>query len=242
MSNLSHTIAILGFNNHKITLSVLNYLRKSGCNDHILFYDNGSWPSFENLITDSNITYHRNEKNIYVNPAWNEIFDLVETKYLTLLNNDCLIQSSDYFTDILYHMEQNEIAISSCKTKNIKSYNLFNKIYYRIKYKFSSKPLKYSKTARRQGWLMTINLEIYKTLDYKIPSYLKVWYGDDWIWSQIILNNLNYSLYKNRYALHVKSSSTSNVSNIIQDDIENIEKHGDWYKKITDEMHSKKYV
>ena len=34
----------------------------------------------------------RQEENIYVNPAWNDIFDLIQTKYLTLLNNDCFIQ------------------------------------------------------------------------------------------------------------------------------------------------------
>ena len=226
MSN-NHTIVILGFNNHKLTLSVVKQIRSTGCDDPILFYDNGSNPSFKGMIHDSNFKYHRNEKNIYVNPAWNEIFDLVKTKYLTLLNNDCLIQSSNYFSDVLSHMEQNKIIISSCKTKNIKSYNFFNKIFYKIKYKCHSKSLEFSNNARRQGWLMTINLKKYKTLDYKIPSYLKVWYGDDWIWSQIILHNLNYSLYKNRYALHVKSSSTSNMSSIIEDDIKNIEKYGD---------------
>jgi len=241
--NSNHTIAILGFNHHKLTLSAIKQIRESGCNDPILFYDNGSNPSFEGMINDSNFRYYRKEKNIYVNPAWNEIFDLVKTKYLTLINNDCLIQSYNYFSEILNHMDQNEIIISSCKTKNIQSYNFINKLFYKIKYKFySAKPLLFSNDARRQGWLMTINLEIYKTLDYKIPPYLKIWYGDDWIWSQIILNNLNYSVYKNRYALHVKSSSTSNLSNIIKEDIKNIEEYGNWYKQITDKMHQKKYV
>ena len=241
--NNNHTIAILGFNHHKLTLSAIQQIRESGCNDPILFYDNGSNPSFEGMINDSNFIYYRKEKNIYVNPAWNEIFDLVKTKYLTLINNDCLIQSYNYFSDILNHMDQNKIIISSCKTKNIQSYNFINKLFYKIKYKFySTKPLLFSNGARRQGWLMTINLKKYKTLDYKIPSYLKIWYGDDWIWSQIILNNLNYSIYKNRYALHVKSSSTSNLSSIIKEDIKNIEEHGNWYKKITNQMHQRKYV
>ena len=243
MSNLSHTIAILGFNNHKITLSVLNYLRKSGCNDHILFYDNGSWPPFENLITDSNITYHRNEKNIYVNPAWNEIFNMVETKYLTLLNNDCFIKSQKYFDDVIPHMEKNDIILSSCKTKNVRFSNFLVQSIYKLKYfRFNNTPLQYSSTARRQGWLMTLNLEIYKKIDYQIPDYLQVWYGDDWIMSQILLNKLNYAIYTNRYALHVKATSTSKVTDIIQKDIENIEIYGDWYKQITEEMHSKKYA
>jgi hypothetical protein len=89
---------------------------------------------------------------------------------------------------------------------------------------------------------MTINLFIYKSLDYKIPEYLKVWYGDDWIWSQILLNNLNSAIYTNKYALHVKGTSTSKIPEIIQSDIANIEKFGDWYKKITPIMHDKKYA
>ena len=50
---IDHTIAILGFNNHEITLSALKQIRKSGCNDHILFFDNGSNPSFKKLIDNA---------------------------------------------------------------------------------------------------------------------------------------------------------------------------------------------
>ena len=89
---------------------------------------------------------------------------------------------------------------------------------------------------------MTLNLDIYKSLDYKIPNYLKLWYGDDWIWSQIMKNNLRYAIYTNRYALHIRSSSSSKFMNIIEEDIINIEKEGKWFSEITKEMHSKKYV
>ena len=99
--NKNHTIAILGFNNHKITLSALKQIRKTGCKDHILFFDNGSLPSFEKLISDSNFTYYRIEKNIYVNPAWNKIFNLVNSKYLTLLNNDCFIEKLFRYCSLL---------------------------------------------------------------------------------------------------------------------------------------------
>jgi hypothetical protein len=102
--------------------------------------------------------------------------------------------------------------------------------------------LLFSNDARRQGWLMTLNLEVYKSLDYLIPDYLKIWYGDDWIFSQIMCNNLNYAIYTNRYALHVKGSTTSKLSHIIQQDTQNIEEHGEWFSNITERMHSKRYV
>jgi hypothetical protein len=140
-------------------------------------------------------------------------------------------------------MDNNEIILSSCKTRNIKYYNWFNRIYYKLLLGlFKSDKLLYSTNCRRQGWLMTLNLEVYKSLDFKIPNYLKLWYGDDWIWSQIINNNCKYAVYTNRYALHIRSSTTSKFSNIIKKDSLNLKKYGDWFFKVTDEMHSKKYI
>ena len=140
-------------------------------------------------------------------------------------------------------MEKNNIILSSCKTKNIPYYNIIIQYIFKMKYyRFKNSTLSFSSESRRQGWLMTLNLDKYKKLDYKIPEYLKVWYGDDWIWSQILLNNLNSVIYTNRYALHVRATSTSKIPDIIQSDVENLEKYGDWYKNITEIMHSKKYA
>ena len=239
----NHIIAVLGYNNHAITVQMISQLRQLGCNDHIIFYDNGSEPPFQSILNDNNISYHRNNKNIYVNPAWNELFNIVTSKYLTLLNNDCFIESPNYFNEIIPHMEKHNIILSSCKTKDISNYNPIIKHFYKILYYiFNNKPLKYSSNARRQGWLMTLNLEEYKKLEFIIPSYLKLWYGDDWIWSQVMKNNLKYAIYTNRYALHIRSSTSSKFSNITDEDTLNINKHGKWFFEMTEEMHSKKYV
>ena len=218
-------------------------LRKKGNHDHILIFDNGSTPSFEGLIHDNNMTYYRSEKNLYVNPAWNKIFDMVNTTYLTLLNNDCFIQSNNYFFEILPHMDKHNIVLSSCKTRHVKNYNSFIKFFYSCLFYFGKlSQLKYSNNARRQGWLITLNLEIYKTLDYVIPNYLNIWYGDDWIYSQILLKKLKYAIYKNRYALHIKGLTSSTLNHIINDDTQKLNKYGKWYQNITKEMHSKCYV
>ena len=121
-------------------------------------------------------------------------------------------------------MDANHIILSSCKTFNIKNltkikFNLYDK-YYNL---FQKNKLKYFSSARRQGWIMTINLNAYKTLDYKIPNYFKIWYGDDWIWSQILTNQFNYAIYKNRYAIHLRNKTISNpeFKKIIDTDKEN---------------------
>ena len=213
------------------------------CEDPIFFYDNGSDPPFHKYLNDKNISYHRKEKNVYVNPAWNEIFNLVNTKYLTLLNNDCFIESPNYFSEIIPHMEKYNIVLSSCKTRNIQSYNSLLRLYYKLLFVWAkNKPLEYSDNARRQGWLMTLNLKVYKSLKYEIPHYLKLWYGDDWIWSQVMKNNFKYAIYTNRYALHIRSSTISKFTNITDEDSVNLKKYGQWFLNITEEMHSKKYV
>ena len=80
---------------------------------------------------------------------------------------------------------------------------------------------------------MTINLNVYKTLNYKIPDYFKLWYGDDWIWSQILTNNLNYAIYKNRYAIHLRNKTISNqkFKKIIDLDKENFNKYNNLFNE-----------
>tara|TARA_B100000401_G_scaffold438337_1_gene386489 strand:- start:3912 stop:4658 length:747 start_codon:yes stop_codon:yes gene_type:complete len=229
-----HTIAILAYNNHEITINNIEMLINDG-NKNILLFDNGSEPSFEDFAKQKKLIYHRESKNIYVNPAWNKIFNMVSTKYLTLLNNDCYVLSKNYFHEILLHMDNDNIILSSCKTLNKKKIKIQNiKLYKKIYNYFYKKQLKYSIKARRQGWLMTLNLEEYKKLNYLIPNYIKIWYGDDWIWSQIIKNNRKYVVYKNRYALHLrnKTLSNSNIQNILNKDKKNMEEKGkDWVEK-----------
>ena len=209
---------------------------------NILLFDNGSEPSFENISNTLGIRYQREEKNCYVNPAWNKIFNQEKCEFLTLLNNDCFILSKQYFDKILPHMHINSIGISSCKTKNINQ--LKNVNFYTSDYFYFSdelEPLTFNDRARRQGWLMTIDLNKYKTLNYKIPEYLKLWYGDDWIWSQFIKNDVKTAVYKNRYAIHIKSSSISSrvMQDIVKADIDNLDKYGDWHREMSPFLHKR---
>ena len=239
---LSHTIAILAFNNHELTQKNLEHLCSMGYRKNILLFDNGSEPSFEKNSKQLDIRYHREDENCFVNPAWNIIFDQEDCDFLTLLNNDCFILSSSYFEDILPHMEKNKFGIASCKTKNIsylKNSNFKTNDYFYFPNEV--KTLIFNNHARRQGWLMTMNLKIYKSLKYLVPNYLKLWYGDDWIWSQFIKNNIKTAVYKNRYAIHIKSSSISSkeMQDIVTSDNDNLNKYGDWHREISPLLHKR---
>ena len=138
-------------------------------------------------------------------------------------------------------MQQNNIGITSCKTKNVKSFNkpLITAKFF-IFHKENRTP-KIIPNARRQGWLMTLNLQKYKQMDSLIPDYLKLWYGDDWIWGQFIQNKERYGVYNNRYAVHIRSTTTSSdiIKSIIENDNVNLSKYGDWYKKLSSKLHIK---
>ncbi|SVD33424.1 uncharacterized protein METZ01_LOCUS386278, partial [marine metagenome] len=143
------------YNNHALTLKNLEHLIALGYRENILLFDNGSDPSFESSAQKLEIRYHREPENIFVNPAWNIIFIQENCDYLTLLNNDCFILSPNYFTDVLDHMQNNDIGISSCKTKNIMQLNTELKTDNFFFFYKENKKLKFIANARRQGWLMT---------------------------------------------------------------------------------------
>ena len=225
-----------------MTIKNMEHLCSLGYGKNILLFDNGSEPSFENISKKLRIRYRREEKNCYVNPAWNKIFFQEKCEFLTLLNNDCFVLSPRYFEEILPYMHSSKIGISSCKTKNIphlKNDQFQTKDYYY--FSDEREPLIFNDQARRQGWLMTIDLNIYKTLNYKIPDYLKLWYGDDWIWGQFIENNLKTAVFKNRYAIHIKSSTISSreMQQIVKVDNENLIKFGDWHRKLSPKLHKR---
>ena len=241
MNKISHKIAILAYNNHDLTIKNLKHLISLGYKKNILLFDNGSQPTFETKAKKLDIQYHKVPNNIYVNPAWNFIFEKENCDYLTLLNNDCFILSENYFFEILEHMKKKCIGLSSCKTKNVSNLNKKLSTYNYFYFHNEKADLQYVLNARRQGWLMTIDMNIYKKLNYLIPDYLKIWYGDDWIWGQFLLNNYKTAVYKNRYAIHLKSSSMSSkeIQYIIEEDSNNLNKFGNWHDEISPLLHKR---
>ena len=224
---MNHTIAILGFNHHDITMKVLDRVMDQNPNCKVLFFDNGSIPSYKDLL-NSSIEYVRKPENVYVNPAWNEIFDICNTKFVTLLNNDCLPLRDNYFDSVIQDMEYNNFSMTSCKTVDIKALTRAHIFFFGLwdiwLSRFNLNPVT---KVKRQGWLMTLNLEHYKQCDFKIPHELKCWFGDDWIADQLYKNGFKSATYRNAIAIHVKgtSSGSKHIKDIIEKDRDTVKNY-----------------
>ena len=234
----SHIIAILAYNNHASTERNVRHLIELGYHDDILLFDNGSDPSFKSFASEVGVSYHREESNLFVNPAWNYLFDTCDCDYLTLLNNDCFILSDNYFDEVILDMVANGIGLSSCLTSHVdigpplEVYEYFNPD------EPLDSPLRFNPHSARQGWLMTIDLNAYRGMDSHIPDYLKIMAGDDWIWDQFVKSDMLAGVYENMYAIHA-SAATSSLSEflpVIADDLENLRHYGDWYYQMAEHL------
>ncbi len=50
MAKPYHTIALLAYNNHELTLKNIQHLINNGYKNNILLFDNGSSPSFKKML------------------------------------------------------------------------------------------------------------------------------------------------------------------------------------------------
>lgn len=229
-----HTIAVLAFNNHEMTYRLVKHMRRLGFAGRLLIFDNGSDPPFDSTRIPPPATVHREPENIYVNPAWNRIIERVDTRYVTLLNDDCFVVSPGYFEEVTDYMRHRRIALTTPSTLNVRTIHPSVATSPLIRW-FSSSALRFSERYRRQGWLMTIDLQMYRSCrDWRIPDYLKLWYGDDWIWYQIARHGGSAGTVLNRYALHRRDPAGKNptVQRLIDHDWANLQRYGmDWYRQ-----------
>lgn len=130
----------------------------------------------------SKVEVIENGKNIYVNPAWNQGLELVTSEHYMILNDDIAVQH--YIFNVLNWILEthDEIGILTVKTiENMPLDQYKEKIDKISEMKpditFTTKMLNPSGI---QGWLM-----VGRTKDWKpIPPELRIWYGDDFIYSR----------------------------------------------------------
>ncbi|MGY8778810.1 MAG: glycosyltransferase family 2 protein [Longimicrobiales bacterium] len=196
-------VAVLAYNCHEVTEACLDRVRHSGFEGDLVLVDNGSDPAFENIAERYDCRLIRNDVNRYVNPVWNRLFQTCERRFLTLLNNDCLVRDQ-YLNEVVSIMQENDAALAAPSFEFVEALMPHD-------YDFSEETAspRVDESADRAGYLMTIDLDRYLDCDFLIPKKFRIWYGDDWIWGQLRANGQTCVRIENRTCWAERSATIS---------------------------------
>ncbi len=196
-----HTVAVLALNKHEVTDRCLARVRASGFTGPLVLVDNGSTPPLADIAARYGCLLVRNATNRFVNPAWNQLFDLCETRFLTLLNNDCLVRDG-YLDEVTGIMASAGLALAAPDGERVPSI-----LDVSEGFDTQTAPPAIDPAAARNGEVMTIDMLAYRRGRYRIPSRLLIWFGDDWIWGQLRLHGFVCARIVNRTCIREASST-----------------------------------
>jgi hypothetical protein len=196
-------VAVLAYNNHAITERCVSQVRASGFAGRLILLDNGSQPPLKYLAIEYGCIYVRNASNRFVNPAWNQVFRLCDSQYLTLLNNDCLVQAH-YLDEVTSVMQRHGLALASPKAIIVPDILAHHGLM-----ESECAPPMVKLDVPRDGHFITIDMRAYLRCRYHIPSCLRIWYGDDWIFGQLRLHGYLCGSIINRYCIRETSGTIS---------------------------------
>jgi len=172
--------------------------------EQIVLIDNGSSDNYLELVNkfkNLNITYIRKETNEGVNAAWNLGIALAKTPYISILNNDLLLNK--YFFQMV-----TQSMVNDKKLGIVVPYTILQDKEYRHKTKNELPIL--GNLSKREGWAFTIRKNITDNIK-PIPSKLKIYYGDDYLF--YYTKALNYRTMKitNNFIFHYKNKTINTL-------------------------------
>lgn len=177
----------------------------------LLLIDNGAEKSVKDLIKTyeaaPDVFVISNPENVYVNPAWNQIinFFLLNDKYdyLVIMNSDLILQKDwKKVMDFYFKVYPDVIPLPVIGSDST-VYDKEIELVFEHHEVFKGTP----------GVLIVINRKHAKIV-YPIPDYIKVWFGDNWIFE--ILRSLKYRtiVIQNLLAYHAWSQNVNKVEGI----------------------------
>ena len=215
-------------------------------NVDVLLINNGAEDSVKKVINfynknKENVSIVNFPENIYVNPAWNYIIDFFLTirdkyNYLCIMNSDIIMQKQ--WNEVLNYLYKttnyNDVLIPTQlqdKTLVDKDINIKDSRFQGV---FSGTAGVCILLSRKQAEII-----------YPIPDYIKVWWGDYWIYN--ILRKLGYNTFvvSNLLAYHWSGGSQTiqkipGISALIEEDKVQWELHGEIdIQKVVDRIQNK---
>ena len=165
----------------------------------VLIIDNDSQEGIKELIEP----YKRkivNKKNVYVNPAWNQAIEyFLKSKFdlLALISSDVAMAHgwelfvSEFFND--------QIMIPF--TLNIPAEDMKS---------VSMKPSYKKVPGGHPGTFILLSKQMAKII-YPIPETIKIWFGDEWIFSKLMKAGYEMHVYYNLTCVHGNSRSVETL-------------------------------
>lgn len=117
-------------------------------------------------------------KNIYVNPAWNEGYYRSSADIICLLNDDVFVEEELF--DYVKNLDMTEIDIIGSHLKGtIDNYHINSSHYDSIE--LTKLNLNKKQPIGSQSYAFGVCMFIKKSSYKVIPSLYKIWYGDDYL-------------------------------------------------------------
>lgn len=196
------SILIPVYNNLEFTKQVIRSIEKNIFTDYydIILFNNWStdWTEECFKYRSNKIKIINNRKNIFVNPAWNELAELAQWEYLLFLNNDITL-----FPDF--------------DLKLIANHTEWKIVCPLVKQYWNNWCPYYSKT-NINGTCFLLKKEDY----VNIPEEIKLWYGDDILFRTLWVNWIN------EYVIHWWSQTLHKlpeVNTILENDAKEYTKY-----------------
>jgi len=188
------TVVVPVFNNLKITDDFFStILENTIIPTEIILIDNGSIDKYYKLVRKYkhlNINYIRNETNKGVNSAWNYGIKNSKTPFISILNNDLLLNKY-FFQKILESMDDLTVGIVSPSIIKSKS---------GVK-KSSDSPVVLKIQKRLRGCAFTIRKEVTDKM-VPIPEELKTYCGDDYLALNTFRLGYKNAIMTNNFVFH----------------------------------------
>jgi hypothetical protein len=164
----------------------------------ILIIDNDATEEIKKMI--SGYPHLINEKNVYVNPAWNQIMKIfLNSNYdkLIILNSDMILEK-----DVIQKIQNIDIdKEGTIILPNVSDHHI-------------------SEGVREIEWgfpgIMIVLSRKMCELVYPIPESLKLWFGDDWIYRRLIKNGYKLRVHYDIKAKHAGSRSIVSLKEAVE--------------------------
>jgi len=196
------------------------YVRIESINQIILIDNNYTQRPNNSILNDPKITVVCYEKNIYVNPAWNEGYYRSTSDILCLLNDDIRVNSVIF--DYIQSLDFTDIDIIGVHLKgSVDNYHIVE--HPDLKEELIKLNVDKSKPIGGQSYAFGVCMFMPRSRYKLIPSLYQVWYGDDYL-----IQNC-----KNIYTL-----KTSRITGEISKTIAKFDKNSDVHRRIELDSHN----